>query len=104
MINRYRGWLSGTITKPNIPFIKGTIGSNQVGSVEKCNASLAMVSARSRSPRLLLAGCALEHVIKVVTLVSLAEGFNVYPLADLISVSENTYEAIHWQRPRLRTH
>ena len=48
--------------------------------------------------RLLVGGSYLETAITFVSLEALFQGFDVYLLGDLITVSTPKYERLHWQR------
>jgi Isochorismatase family len=82
----------------DIPVQFTAFEKHELGAAQTCVAALAEDNKTADRLRLLVAGSYLESAITFVTLEALLQGFDVYVLADLISIATPTYERLYWGR------
>ena len=66
--------------------------------VTNCVADIVRGGKKAGSTKLLIAGGILEREVTLFALHALAEGLDVFILADLISIENDKYEKRYWER------
>jgi hypothetical protein len=96
--DRIVGLIKSLATDFDLPVQFTSFENHAFGAVQTCVALLTEDNKTTHRTRLLIAGSHLESAITFATLEALFQGFDVYVLGDLISISNPTYERLSWDR------
>jgi nicotinamidase-related amidase len=96
--DRIVNWIKSLAIDFDIPVQVTSFEKHELGAAQTCVTLLAEENKKAERQRLLIAGSYLESAITFVTLEALVQGFDVYLLADLISIVNRTYERLSWDR------